>query len=246
MDAMLVVLGSVVGLMIGLTGVGGGSLLTPLLLLVGIVPSVAIATDLAFAAVTKSVASIGHLWAGTVDWRVVLRLAFGSLPGSMVGSLVVSHLVGAQGETILAKVLGLALILAALATLIRVLGVGGGQGPRQLPVAHTVLLGFSVGTLVGATSVGAGSMLMAALALSNLLPPRRMVGTDIVHGALLAAVAAAAHGWAGRVDPISLTSLLTGALPGAIIGTWLCRRVPEKPLRLGIAFVLTLAGVRLL
>ncbi len=246
MDGTLVAMGSLVGLMIGLTGVGGGSILTPLLVLVGTVPSVAVGTDLAFAGITKAVGILGHIRAGTVHWRALARLAVGSVPGSLVGGGLVSVLVGVHGEIVMAKLLGFALLLAAGATVLRVLGVRATAGLKGLPWLHGVALGFLVGTLVGATSVGAGSVLMAVFALFSLLPTRQMVGTDVAHGALLAAVASTVHWWAGRVDLSMLALLLAGAVPGVLMGSWLCGRIPERPLRFGIALVLVVAGVRLL
>ncbi len=242
-DLNLAVFGAVTGLLIGLTGVGGGAVLTPLLVLVGIRPSVAIGTDLAFAAITKLVGTIGHLRSATVDLHLTLALALGSVPASVLGSFVASYLAASYGEAIVREALGAMLLLAALSTLLRLLGVHWGR--LALSMTFAPALGALVGFLVGATSVGAGSLLMALLALVFSVPVRKMVGTDVAHGAVLAVAAAAAHGWIGNVDGKLLGSLLVGAVPGVVLGTWLCGRIPERPLRLGIALALALAGLRL-
>ncbi|MBX5492831.1 MAG: sulfite exporter TauE/SafE family protein [Chloroflexi bacterium] len=251
LDPILVALGLLVGVVVGLTGVGGGALLTPLLIVVaGVRPTLAVGTDLAFAALTKAVGAGLHLRGGSVDLPLTARLAAGSVPGVLLGTQLVAHWERASGlaaQDGVARLLALALLAAALASLARVCGLGalalaGREPGRLLPVG----LGFGVGLTVGVTSIGAGSLLMAVLALLYTLPPRRAVGTDIVHGALLAAVGAVAHGLDGRVDPAMLASLLAGSLPGICLGSRLCLWLPSRPLSVGIAALLALSGVQLL
>jgi uncharacterized membrane protein YfcA len=250
-DFLLVSLGLLVGTLVGLTGVGGGSLLTPLLILmVGIKPTLAIGTDLAFAALTKLVGAVQHVRNQTVDVRLTLWLALGSVPGALAASALVTVLetqFPTVAEAAIGKVLGIALLLAAAASLLRASGVHWSSAEAGTPRPVTaVLLGLGVGVLVGLTSIGAGSLLMAVFALLYALPAGRAVGTDVLHGAVLAAVAAIAHGAAGRIDVAMLGNLLVGSVPGVLIGGWLCARLPGRPLRVGIAVVLAMAGARLL
>jgi uncharacterized membrane protein YfcA len=251
LDPVLISLGLLVGTLVGLTGVGGGSLLTPLLILVaGTRPVVAVGTDLAFAAITKAVGTWQHARRGTGDPRLVFRLACGSVPGALLGT----HLVGlletadaAVADTVVARVLGMALLLAAGASLLRAAGLSWAVGSTTAPGPLAAgALGLGIGLLVGLTSIGAGSLLMAAFALLYSLPTARAIGTDVMHGALLAAVAAVAHGAAGRVELVQLANLLVGSLPGVLFGGWLGARLPTRPLRLGIAVLLAISGLRLL
>lgn len=249
-DPVLVSLGFGVGVVVGLTGVGGGALLTPLLILVvGVRPTIAVGTDLAFAALTKLVGAWGHLRLGTVDLRLTAWLAGGSVPGALLGSQLVNvweEVDAAQADALVMRLLGLALLAAASASLLRVLRPrppGEGRAPGPLGAAS---LGLGVGLMVGLTSIGAGSLLMAGFALVYALPAARAAGTDIVHGAILAVVAGAAHAVAGRVELPLLSNLVIGSLPGVLLGSWLCSRVPERPLRLTIAVLLVVSGLRLL
>jgi uncharacterized membrane protein YfcA len=250
-DLVLVGLGLLVGTLVGLTGVGGGSLLTPLLILViGARPTVAVGTDLAFAALTKFVGALQHTRNHTADTRLTLWLATGSVPGALVGSAIVSMLENAdpgRADAVISRVLGAALILAAAASLLRAAGVRWSVGEQTSPGRlAAALLGVGIGFLVGLTSIGAGSLLMAVFALVYALPAARAVGTDVVHGAVLAAVAAVAHGAAGHIDFTMLGNLMVGSVPGILVGGWLCTRLPGRPLRVGIAVVLAVSGARLL
>lgn len=248
---VLVALGLLVGALVGLTGVGGGSLLTPLLILVvGTRPTVAVGTDLAFAALTKLVGALQHTRNKTADLRLTVWLACGSVPGALIGSAVVGVLEGSSpdgADAAITHLLGAALLLAAAASLLRATGVrwsvGGAAQPGPFGAAA---LGLTIGILVGMTSIGAGSLLMAVFALLYTLPALRAVGTDVVHGAVLAAVAAVAHSAAGRIDVEMLGSLLVGSVPGILIGGWLCAWLPGRPLRVGIALILAVSGLRLL
>jgi uncharacterized membrane protein YfcA len=249
-NPVLIGLGLLVGVLVGLTGVGGGSLLTPLLILVaGTRPTVAVGTDLAFAALTKMVGGWQHTRRGTADLRLTYWLACGSVPGAIIGSVLVSLMdsVSAAGaDPLVQRLLGITLLLAAFASLVRAAGFHRaplGEAPTRVGAA---VLGLVVGLLVGITSIGAGSVLMAVLALLYTLPPTRAVGTDVVHGAILAVVAAAAHALGGRLELPLLGSLLIGSVPGVLVGTWLCDRVPARPLRFAIAAILAFAGFRLL
>jgi len=251
-DPLLLSLGLLVGTLVGLTGVGGGALLTPLLILVvGVRPVVAVGTDLAFAALTKFIGSWQHHRLGMSDRRLVYILAIGSMPGALVGTQLVSKLTAFHSENsdaLLTHALGVMLLLAAGASLFRAIGYTWAKPTTTDPgPIATAALGFIIGLLVGATSIGAGSLLMAAFALFyRRLSPSQAVGADVMHGAVLAAVAALAHGSAGHVEVSMLINLLLGSLPGVLLGGWLCHRLPSRPLRVGIATMLMIAGVRLL
>jgi uncharacterized membrane protein YfcA len=251
MDTVLMALGFLVGILVGLTGVGGGALLTPLLVLVvGVRPSVAIGTDLAFAALSKLAGAGVHLRSGTGNLGLVLRLAVGSVPGALVGAHLVGIIqmhAGGGAETLLTRCLAASLLVAAAASVLRASGIGWSLASADAPGWRAApLLGFGVGLMVGLTSIGAGSLLMAVLALWYGLSARHAVGADVVHGAVLAAVGALAHAAEGRVDLNVLTSLLVGSLPGVLVGSALCRQVPARPLRLCIAGVLAATAIRML
>lgn len=252
LDPLLLSLGLLVGTLVGLTGVGGGALLTPLLILVvGVRPVVAVGTDLAFAAVTKIAGSWQHQRQGTSDRRLVCNLAVGSIPGALLGAQLVSQLAASHSEstdTLLAQGLGVMLLVAASASLLRAAGLNLKSSAKADPgYIATSLLGFIVGLLVGVTSIGAGSLLMAMLTLFyRKLSTAQAVGADVMHGAVLAAIAALAHGSAGHIEFPMLMNLLAGSLPGVLLGGWLCSRLPSRPLRVGIAAMLMITGVRLL
>jgi hypothetical protein len=155
---------------------------------------------------------------------------------------------GTASDTLLTHVLGIALLVASGASLLRAIGWSWRRASETDPgPIVTSLLGFVVGVLVGFTSIGAGSLLMAVFALLyKKLAPAKAVGVDVMHGAVLATVAAIAHGSAGHVELPMLFSLLTGSLPGVVLGGWLCHRLPSRPLRVGVAAMLAITGVRLL
>ena len=243
-----------VGLLVGLTGVGGGSLMTPLLvLLFGVHPATAVGTDLLYAAVTKSVGTAVHGFNGTVDWLVVRRLAAGSAPATALTVLLLYRLgtSGAPSAEVISFVLGLAVLttavlLLARGWLLRVLGPRlGSNGPRNA-AALTVLTGAVLGVLVALSSVGAGALGVTAL---FLLYPRistaRIIGSDIAHAVPLTLLAGAGHWMLGSVDWHLLLSLLTGSIPGIIIGSLVAVRVPDRVIRPALACVLLVVGARL-
>lgn len=246
--------GLAVGLLVGLTGVGGGSLMTPLLVvLFGIHPAVAVGTDLLYAAVTKSVGTAVHGFNGTVDWQIVRRLAAGSVPATVLTVLLLYQL-GAHGEpsaNVISFVLGVAVLTTAVLLLtrgwlLRALGPRlGSFGPRNAAVL-TVAGGAVLGVLVALSSVGAGALGVTAL---FLLYPRtstaRIIGSDIAHAVPLTLLAGAGHWLLGSVDWHLLASLLTGSIPGIIIGSLIAVRVPDQVVRPALACVLIVVGGRL-
>lgn len=246
--------GLFVGLLVGQTGVGGGSLMTPLLvMLFGIHPATAVGTDLLYASATKSVGTLVHGLNHTVDWRIARRLAVGSLPGTLLTLLVLSRLDldgHAQGRMI-SLMLGLMLILTAVALLFRgrILAALGPALQRLTPEQQrslTILTGLALGTLVTMSSVGAGALgVTALLLLYPRAPMAVIVGTDIAHAVPLTLLAGVGHWWLGSVDLGLLSSLLCGSIPGIIVGSWLAARMPEAVLRQVLAVTLAVVGVRI-
>lgn len=249
--------GFLVGALVGMTGVGGGALMTPLLvLLFGISPAVAVGTDLWFAALTKSVGGFMHQSRGSVDWEVFRRLCLGSLPTSAL-TLVWLHASGAgqMRQGIILNALGFVLLLTAVAIVCRKRIQSWGIAIRshatidikRMQPALTVVAGSVLGFLVTLTSVGGGAL--GVVVLLFLYPfrmhPARLVGTDIVHAIPLTLVAGAGHLWMGNVDVPLLGWLLLGSIPGVAIGAYLNPMVPEKLLRMAIAVVLALVGLKL-
>lgn len=249
MDWTTPLLGLVVGFLVGLTGIGGGSLMTPLLILVGGVrPLVAVGTDLAYAAITKAVGAVVHYRQGTVDLSIAWRLGIGSIPAALAGVAVIIWMRGgAQNGAVdrfITRALGVALILVALNLFLAPLfrkepaGTKGGL-PLKWQTALTVVAGAGIGFLVGLTSVGAGSLIAAALViLYPRVPLVRIVGTDIFHATFLGAAAGLAHFGLGSVDLPILGGLLIGSIPGVWCGSRLAVSVPDKVLRPILATIL--------
>jgi len=235
MDPLVVLFGLGVGVLIGLTGIGGGSLMTPLLILViGVNPVVAIGTDLAYGAITKTVGGWRHLRKGTVDLGVSKWLAFGSVPGAIAGVLLLERL-HLDVNLLLALVAG-ALIVVSLAILGRAVIVRAPRERAQVALtARTkggaVAIGAVLGVILGLTSVGSGALIGPALILLFALTPRRVVGTDVFHAAILLWAAGLAHWVGGNVDLGLMATILLGSVPGVWIGTALVSRVPVGVLR---------------
>ena len=252
-DPIYIALGACVGFIVGLTGVGGGSLMTPaLVLLFGIHPATAVGTDLLYAAVTKSVGSLVHGARRNVDWRVVGCLAAGSVPAAAATLAALARLgprSGAATEAITCA-LGAALMITAVSLVFRrMLMAVRERSPARSPrrtTALTVLTGAVIGVLVSISSVGAGAIGVTALLLVYPRHPlSRIVGSDIAHAVPLTMVAGAGHWLAGSVDPSMLLSLVSGSVPAIVLGSWLAPRLPEVGLRYFLAVVLAVAGGKL-
>lgn len=255
MDIVFTITGFAVGGIVGLTGVGGGSLMTPLLLLYGVAPPVAVGTDLLYAALTKCGALWVHHRNGTVQWRIVAALAVGSLPAACLAILLLKHLAASSGavERVIVGTLSTSLILTSLVLLLRDRLRGVTDLPRwgwlrkfqgSWRSGATVAAGALVGVLVAVSSVGAGAL---AGALLVLIYPRlsagRVVGTDIAHAVPLALAAGLGHLQLGTVDVGLLGSLLVGSLPGIYLGSRVGLRLPERVMRPVLGSVLLLIGV---
>jgi uncharacterized protein len=252
-EPAFVLSGFCVGALVGLTGVGGGSLMTPLLVLVfGINVPTAVGTDLLFAAATKTVGVAVHGTQGTVDWRVTRRLAAGSLPAAVLTLLIV-HAVGVNSRAVapyMSGALGGALIATAAAIVARRwLDRLAARGERLLSHAKapTVALGSVLGVLVSLSSVGAGAIGMTALVmLYPRLPIARLVGSDIAHAVPLTLVAGIGYWLLGSIDFGLLFSLLLGSIPGIALASRVSARVPEFVLRPVLATTLAAVGVKML
>lgn len=257
MDWMYTLSGFLVGLIVGVTGVGGGSLMTPLLvLLFGVSPATAVGTDLLYASLTKTLGGWVHSRRGTVDWKIVGLLGLGSLPAAVVTIALLKYL-ALDKKTLsglVTGVLSVALILTAAALLLkgrikklaqRRDGTVFELHHRHLPAA-TIITGALLGIMVTISSVGAGALGMVVLLF--LYPrhaPVKLVGTDIAHAVPLTAVAGMGHLALGTVDLVLLGSLLLGSLPGIYIGSHLSARMPEQVLRPVLATMLLLIGFRM-
>jgi uncharacterized membrane protein YfcA len=257
MDFAYTLSGFLVGFIIGLTGVGGGSLMTPLLvLLFGINPAVAVGTDLLYAAITKCGGILVHHRQRTINWRIVRLMAAGSLPGSVLTFLVLKHFQreGIDYTALITSTLGVALILTSAVLLFkrRLLGFGRQEGFEAVRAVHrrlkqpaTVLVGFVIGVMVTLSSVGAGALGAAALFfLYPRLPAISIVGSDLAHAVPLTAVAGLGHAQLGTVDFVLLGSLLLGSLPGIYLGSHLGVRLPEHIVRPILASMLLMIGIR--
>jgi uncharacterized membrane protein YfcA len=257
MDPAIVAFGLGVGVLVGMTGIGGGSLMTPLLILVfGIKPITAIGTDLAYGAVTKTVGGWRHLRQGTVDMSLSMWMAVGSVPAA-VGGVYVLELVertyGDDFDSILLVALAVTLLFTGLVTLGRALFLKALHDKERDTVEMTtrnkvyaVVLGVSVGFVLGVTSAGSGALIAVGLILLFRLVPSRVVGTDIFHAAILLWAAAAAHIVAGNVDFALAGNILIGSIPGVWIGSNLTLRVGNSVLRRTLGLVLIGAGLALL
>ena len=247
--------GFVVGALVGITGVGGGSLMTPLLVLMfGIAPATAVGTDLLYACITKTGGTLVHGLHGTVAWPVVRRLAAGSIPATLLTILALRYF-GAKEHGVsglITNVLGFALILTA-ATLIfrkwlqaRLARSVDALAPWQKTLT-TIALGAFLGVLVSISSVGAGAIGVTILVLLYpQLPAARVVGSDIAHAVPLTLVAGLGHLYLGSIDWSLLVSLLIGSLPGIVLGSYFAARVPDRLLRPVLASTLALTGARLI
>ncbi|MCM8610512.1 sulfite exporter TauE/SafE family protein [Accumulibacter sp.] len=256
MEWMYTLSGFVVGAIVGLTGVGGGSLMTPLLvLLFGVHPATAVGTDLLYAAVTKAGGTVVHARKGHVDWQVTRLLAIGSLPAAALTIWALSYLPRQSAATsqLISVSLGVALLLTAAAIIFRqqlqhqALAHADDAAHTQFRAPVTIACGVLLGVLVTVSSVGAGALGAAILFyLYPRLPAIRIVGSDVAHAVPLTLVAGLGHWLIGSVDWSLLGSLLLGSLPGIWLGSHASARVPDRILRPILAGMLLLIGGKLI
>jgi uncharacterized membrane protein YfcA len=259
-DLAFIFAGFVVGMIVGLTGVGGGSLMTPILIFFfNVKPYLAVGTDLLFAAFTKMGGTVKLARARVIDWRVVIHLSAGSIPASLV-TLYILNQVGAASATVqhlMTSTLGCALLLTAAATLYKAVrgkvspsSVAPGQETKAATPRHwslPLIFGAIIGTLVTLTSVGAGAIGVTVLmVLYPMLPLPRIVAADIAYAVPLTLVAGLGHASLGSVDWPLLSKLLLGSLPGIWVGSHMMSRIPERIIRSLLSVLLAYAGVKLI
>ena len=254
MDPKLSIAGLFVGLLVGMTGMGGGSLMTPMLVfLFGFKPTVAIGTDILHGAIFKTFGAARHRQLGTVHAHLTLWMLAGSAPFSLAGvglSTWLEHRYGDGFEDAAGIILGAALIAGGLGFAIKTFVTGRAKNDAPFILARgdrriALLLGASGGFIVGLTSVGSGTFFGLVMLLVFPLTASKVVGTDIFHAAALLWVAGAGHLVAGNVDLAATGSLLVGSIPGVLLGSNVSVKLPDRALRIGLAMTLTLAGLKL-
>ncbi len=255
MSVSYIVSGFAVGLLVGLTGVGGGSLMTPLLtLMFGVSPTVAVGTDLAFASVTKVAGTFAHRYRGNVHWHIVRQLCIGALPAAVLTAITLKYLGGLDqeiGQVIRYSIAGSVLLtVIALIFRTRLQNWMSAHPDRQFHgtklVTATIVSGAILGILVTISSIGAGAIGATILVLLYpRLSPAEIAGTDIAYAVPLTAIAALGHWWLGSINWELLAMLLLGSVPGITLGSLVSKAIPEKVLRVLLATVLTTVAVKL-
>ncbi|ALK98597.1 membrane protein [Massilia sp. WF1] len=255
MSITYILSGFAVGLLVGMTGVGGGSLMTPLLtLMFGVTPSVAVGTDLAFASLTKSAGTVTHRSRGNVQWPIVGRLCMGALPAALLATLALQYLgpLNAAIGQVIRYSIAISVMMTVVAILFRtrMLAWVNARPGRQLQgralAAATIASGALLGTLVTVSSIGAGAIGATLLVmLYPKLSPAEVAGTDIAYAVPLTAIAAAGHWWLGSINWLLLVTLLVGSVPGITLGSWAAKAVPEAFLRGLLAMTLALVACKL-
>jgi len=252
MDLSYALLGIIAGTLVGITGVGGGSLVTPVLTLFGIHPAVAVGTDLAFAGITKTFGTIVHRSRASVEWEIARLLVFGSCPAAAITIGVLAATGSHLKSGLLNMVLAVAVILTAIvllvnrSTIVRI----ATRYEKHIAIHRaplTTAAGALLGVLVTLSSIGAGALGATFLiALYPQLPATRIAGTDIAHAVPLTTIAGLGHFWLGTVDVLLLATLLIGSVPGIVLGSYLSGRIPDRIVRRLLAAVLLVVGARLI
>lgn len=254
MSISIILMGLFIGFMVGLTGVGGAALLTPILVLMGINPAIAVGTDLFYNSVTKLFGSFQHWRQKTINLKLVKYLAIGSIP-SAICAVGILHLFDAffhNQEQIIKHSLGYVLILVALATLVKTFLKDKFEWNKlQLkPISEkrtlTILIGAVLGFIVGLTSIGSGSLFALVMIYLYKLSPSELVGTDIAHAFLLVTAAGLMHAGIGNVDYLLMINLLLGSIPGVLLGSTFSSKIPAKPLRTILAIMILISGIKLI
>ncbi|MEP6979119.1 MAG: sulfite exporter TauE/SafE family protein [Thermoleophilia bacterium] len=241
--------GLAVGILVGMTGMGGGSLMTPILILLfGFDPKTAVGTDILHGAVFKSFGAVRHRTLGTVHARLALWMLLGSAPMSLVGVQIASGF-GDGADSVMGKIVGAALILGGVGFVAKTFLSGkADDAPFILATrdkAIALIIGALCGFVVGLTSVGSGTFFGLAMLLIYPLTARKIVGTDVFHAAALLWVAGASHLLHGNVDLHAMAWLLVGSIPGVLLGSQMSIKIPDTALRIGFAVVLILSGIKL-
>ncbi|MEH7380574.1 sulfite exporter TauE/SafE family protein [Bacillus sp. JJ1533] len=238
MDIWIAISGLIVGLIIGATGMGGGIIMTPLLLFgFGVSPAVVIGTDLIFASVTKSFGAYQHWRQRTIDFNLLLRVAVGSVPGTLTGLLLL-YFVKQEDQAglnlFITKGISVAFILISIVMLLKLFVWKKSlfDGSKQVNITVLILIGFLTGFLVAITSVGSGTLFIALLLWLYPFKSSALVGTDILHGVLITGLAGLAHSFLGTIDYVLVLQLLSGSIPGVLIGSRITVKLPDLYIRI--------------
>lgn len=251
MDITYVLLGLVVGLLTGATGMGATSIATPALLLFGVRPLVAVGANLVYVTLTKLAASWVHWRRGTVDPVLVRRLAVGSIPGALAGIILVAQLqrIGLNADDYVRRAVGVVLVMIAVMFFLRSLGLRRFSGIDSVRLRSLMpLWAGGAGLVVGVTSIGGGSLITPLLMASSPTSPAkaaRVIGTSLVHATLLTLVLSLVYFQLGAIDWPIVFSLTLGSIPGSLLGSYLTPHTPPRLLRVGLALVLLASGIRL-
>lgn len=254
MEIEIIVMGLLVGILVGMTGVGGAALLTPILMMLGINPTVAVGTDLFYNSITKLFGTVQHWRQKTINFKLVLFLAMGSIPGSIVAIslLQLFELFFQNQEQLIKTFIGYVLVFVSAATIFQTYfsnhfkSRSGEPDPIEGKKVKTILIGGVLGFIVGLTSIGSGSLFALALLYIYKIKTSELVGTDIAHAFVLVSVAGFVHAGLGHVDFLLATNLLIGSIPGVLLGSYLSTKISAKPLRTLMAVVILLAGIKLI
>ncbi|WP_025847889.1 sulfite exporter TauE/SafE family protein [Paenibacillus ehimensis] len=253
MSVGIAIMGLLVGGLVGITGVGGAALLTPILMFLGISPSIAVGSDLMYNSITKFFGAIQHSRQKTVRWDIVRQLAMGSIPGAAtaVVTLQFCQSIFHYQEKFMKVSLGYVLIFTACLTLFQALfylkaKVLEDKIKTKTKVSITIILGFVLGFIVGLTSVGSGSLFAIAMLFMYRILPSQLVGTDIVHAFFLVTISALLHAGIGKVDFLLVLNLIVGSVPGVIIGSKVAAVIPTKALKIIVTLIILVSGFKLL
>ena len=252
--ASRIAVGLIVGVLVGLTGLGGGMVLLPLLISVlGVPPIIAVGSDAVINCITKIGAGVLHWRQGNVSWPLVLALGYGSIPGAIVGVLFLRHLrtvYGAGVNDFLKMVIGLLLVVIPIAYLLKRAPAASRADSEAIHQARyrfgITLIGFVAGILVGVTSIGSGSVILMLLMVFYGFLPSLMVGTDIVHAVFLAGLTGLLQLGFGNVDLVLVACVLLGSIPGGLMGAYLTRYLPAHRFRQMLCTILVVVGARML
>jgi len=254
MSYEITLIGLAVGVLVGLTGVGGASLLMPILVLIGIKPSIAVGTDLVYNSITKLFGTVQHVRQKTVDYQLMKYLAIGSIPSAVAATILLQFYQAMyhDQEKLIKQALGYVLLLVAISMILLILfRKDNSANHPQLKTPEekwkfTVLIGAILGFIVGLTSVGSGSLFAVAMMMFYRISSSKLVGTDIAHAFLLVTVSGLLHAGLGNVDYLLVLNLISGSVPGVLIGSKLSAKVPTKFLRIVISVIIGISGWKLL
>jgi uncharacterized protein len=252
MSIEIILMGFLIGGLVGMTGVGGAALLTPILVLWGVNPAIAIGTDFAYNMITKLFGAIQHIRQKTVNFQLVKYLAIGSLPSAILANLLFYYFFSSYyNEELIVLLLGYVLVIVAIITLVQIFIIRNPVNRWKLkPLSEkrhvTIIAGVIIGAVVGITSVGSGSLFALFILYYFNIKSSELVGTDITHAFLLVSVVGLLMAGLGHIDYSLVGNLLCGSIPGALIGSKLTLKVPSNVMRIVIVVVILISGVKLI